>query len=321
MKSWFILVIITIIDVFQSTSVSGQIHLTGNSRLKIDSSTCIKSNGPLILSQESVLDLKGTLIVTKDIENRRPFSGFLGTGTIILSGRSNQSVSGNNVIQNLTVDNDSGITVRGVISVTKTLKMENGFIDLSRGRLHLTDSATLSGNPSGIDVMPGSGYIKTEFPGERNYPPIFFIHPGSDSVSHWISDGGISCFGIFGDTLKNALTIGTGSHPPFESEPIGINRLLLGIGNSKLKESSFEAPGCVIFPNPTHDFFTLKMDHDFSDGNVLVNIFNSQGELIRKHNMGLQPSYRFSLIGDPPGVYLVQVTVGRRMMFEKIVKN
>lgn len=321
MKSWLILVIITAIFIFQCTSVSGQMHLTGNAKLRIDSSTIIKSNGSLILSQESALELQGTMILKKDIENRRSIPNSLGTGTIVLSGKSNQTVAGNNIIQNLTVDNDSGITIDGITTVNGTLSLKKGLIDLGNGHLHIGISASVSGNPSGMGAMPGSGAVRTEFPGASNHPSLFFLHSGSDSVEHRISDDGLSSFGIFGDTQKNGLTVGAGSHPPFVPEHMGPNRLLMGIGNSKVKESIIESPMYAIFPNPTHGFFTLETGYGLPDECAHVKIFNTLGELIQKHDLGPQSSYRFSLIGSPPGVYLVQVTVGRMIMIEKIVKN
>ena len=70
-----------------------------------------------------------------------------------------------------------------------------------------------------------------------------------------------------------------------------------------MRESSFE--NIIIYPNPTHDTFTLSKPQHASD--VFLSIYSSTGNLISKSLLPYVKSAKMDISGFSPGIYLVQI--------------
>jgi uncharacterized protein (DUF2249 family) len=76
-----------------------------------------------------------------------------------------------------------------------------------------------------------------------------------------------------------------------------------------------------IFPNPTHDKFTLVYKGDVIDEGVRVEILDMQGASIMKEHLHRHHSGEFSLGNHPSGLYLVKVQVKDQMETSRLILN
>lgn len=154
-----------------------QTLITGGTTLKIVPGTSVSSMGQVTLQPAGTLDNQGTLILKGDLANQNPASSPLGTGTVVLSGTVSQTISGQNIFGNLTVDNANGITLNGDTRVNSTLTLTNGLVHLGSNDLLLGTLAAVAGTPSAANmvVATGSGQLQKEFP--AGSAPATFTYP------------------------------------------------------------------------------------------------------------------------------------------------
>ncbi len=154
-----------------------QTLITGGTTVKVVQGTSVASTGQFILLPSSTLDNQGTLILKGDLTNQNPAPSPLGTGTVVLSGTVSQTVSGQNIFGNLTVDNANGITLNGDTRINSTLTLTNGLVHLGSNDLLLGTLAAVAGTPSAANmvVATGSGQLQKEFP--AGSAPATFTYP------------------------------------------------------------------------------------------------------------------------------------------------
>jgi hypothetical protein len=120
------------------------------------------------------LNNQGTLILEKNLNNAYTTPNSIGTGTLELSGTTAQSISGQNIIQNLVVNNSSGILLEGNTRVNGTFALSNGVVKLGNYNLILGSTASVTGTPSALKMFAtdGSGQLRKEFSstGAFTYP-------------------------------------------------------------------------------------------------------------------------------------------------------
>lgn len=140
--------------------------ITSGTTLKVSSGTSVVSLENLVVKSGATLWNEGTVILKKDFTNENAAPNSLGTGTITCSGTSIQTIAGQNIIQNFTVSNSSGIIVGGNTTVNGVLTLTSGRVALGSNNLLLGPSATISGTPSAslMIVVTGSGELRKEFP-------------------------------------------------------------------------------------------------------------------------------------------------------------
>jgi hypothetical protein len=111
------------------------------------------------------LNNEGTLILEKDLNNEYTTPNSLGSGTLELSGSTTQSITGQNIIQNLVVNNPSGIFLEGNTRVNGTFTFSNGIVKLGNYNLTLGSAASVTGTPSASKMFAadGSGQLRKEF--------------------------------------------------------------------------------------------------------------------------------------------------------------
>lgn len=85
-------------------------------------------------------------------------------------------------------------------------------------------------------------------------------------------------------------------------------------GFGEFAESGFE-----IYPNPAHDFITLRFT-DAGQSHVVIQVFNNIGKLVLSKPVNLiSDSYTLGLQTFNEGLYFVKVTDGERTMLRKII--
>jgi hypothetical protein len=157
--------ILTGIFVVVSFICQGQTIVSSGTTLKIMPGTSIMSNEQLTLQSGAGLDNQGTVILKKNLANLNGSANFLGSGLVTFSGTANQSVSGQNVIQSITVNNPTGVTLAGNTRVNGVLTLTSGQVTLGSNNLLLGSGATVSGTPAAgnMVVATGAGQLQKEF--------------------------------------------------------------------------------------------------------------------------------------------------------------
>jgi hypothetical protein len=137
----------------------------------------ISSPNNKIVSDGFGLNNQGTLILEKNLHNQYPTPNIIGNGTLELSGTTVQSISGQNIIQNLVVNNSSGILIEGNTRINGTVALSNGVVRLGNNNLILGSTASVTGTPSASKMFAtdGSGQLRKEFSSAGS-----FIYPVGD---------------------------------------------------------------------------------------------------------------------------------------------
>jgi hypothetical protein len=159
-----VLVLVISLTVF-SRAMADNI-ITSGCTVKISSGIVVSSIDNLIMDAGSDLNVQGTLVLKKNLVNQNSTPDSLGNGTIEFSGTTNQTISGQNIIQNLTINNSNGLTVSGNTRVSGTLTLTSGRVTLGSNNLSLGPSSAISGTPSAscMIVPAGTGQLQREFP-------------------------------------------------------------------------------------------------------------------------------------------------------------
>ena len=173
--------LVTMIALFFSGLNPGfsQVTVVESTTVKIAPGSTLNALDNFVLKTGGNLDVQGTLILKKNLVNQNSVLDTLGSGTIVFSGSIKQSISGQNVIQNLELANSKGLTVAGNTKVNGTLTLTNGLVTLGDYNLLLGSAASVSGSPSSANmVVPTlSGQLQKEFGTIES-----FIFPVGDST-------------------------------------------------------------------------------------------------------------------------------------------
>jgi hypothetical protein len=147
-------------------SLNAQNTITGGTTLKVMPGTTLVSSENLVIKNGATLNNAGTVILKKGLANENATPNPIGTGTAEFSGTANQAINGQNIIQNLRVNNASGVTLGGNTSVNGTLALTGGTVALGSNNLLLGPLAAISGTPSStvMIITTGSGELRKEFP-------------------------------------------------------------------------------------------------------------------------------------------------------------
>ncbi|HPS63110.1 MAG TPA: hypothetical protein PLK82_08610, partial [Bacteroidales bacterium] len=114
--------IIAFMIVFSGAAYSQMTVLSGTT-VKINTATSINSTENMVLNSGGTLDVQGTLILKKNLVNQNAAANSLGTGAVVFSGTTNQTISGQNIIQNMELANSAGLTVAGNTRVNGVLTL------------------------------------------------------------------------------------------------------------------------------------------------------------------------------------------------------
>lgn len=152
-----------------------QVTVVSGTTVKVNPSTALNSSENMVLNDGGAVVVQGTLILKKNLVNQNTAPSSLGSGAVVFSGSVNQTISGQNIIQNLELSNSAGLTVAGNTRVDGVLTLTNGLVSLGNYNLLLGPAATVTGSPSAskMVVPTGTGQLQKEFPaggGSFTYP-------------------------------------------------------------------------------------------------------------------------------------------------------
>jgi len=145
---------------------NAQTIVTNGTSVVVSPGTSVNSTHHVTLQAGGTLDNKGTVILKKNLVNENATPDSLGTGLFILSGTTAQVVTGQNIIQNLTIDNTQGVEVGGNTRINGVFTLSNGVVTLGPNHLLLGSAATIAGTPSSsaMVVATDDGELRKEFP-------------------------------------------------------------------------------------------------------------------------------------------------------------
>lgn len=153
--------------------------ITSGTTLRVSAGTTLVSTGNLVINSGATLNNSGTVNLKSNLNNQHASQNSLGSGTVIFSGTAPQTISGNNTIQNLTINNASGVTNSGQTQVNGVLTLTSGRVNLGAYNLTLGTSATIGGAPSAsaMVVATGSGQMRKSFAAAGS-----FVFPVGDNT-------------------------------------------------------------------------------------------------------------------------------------------
>lgn len=90
--------------------------------------------------------------------------------------------------------------------------------------------------------------------------------------------------------------------------------------NQSLNNKRFEENSCIIYPNPTKNNLTIKLDNSTSFENSNFEIYDPTGKLILYENL---PHNLFTINTEKlhPGLYLIKIKIDGKILFHKFIKT
>jgi len=161
-----VIIFTTLLLCFTSTPPAwSQNVIAPGTTFKVGPGTTVMSGENLVVKNGALVSNAGTLVLKKGLTNEYAVPNSLGTGAAEFSGVANQSILGQNIFQNLTVNNATGITIGGNTSVYGILTLTAGKVALGSNNLLLGPSSTVAGSPSAtaMIVATGIGELRREF--------------------------------------------------------------------------------------------------------------------------------------------------------------
>jgi len=140
--------------------------ISSGTSVKINSGTIVSSAQNFVIENGAGLAIEGSLILKNNLTNQNAVDD-LGSGTIAFSGTSAQSLSGQNTLGTLAVNNPAGLDLTGNITLNTGLSLQNGHIRLGTNNLTLGSTATVTGTPSAtaMVIATGTGELRKSFSG------------------------------------------------------------------------------------------------------------------------------------------------------------
>ncbi len=134
-----------------------------------------------ISSIAQTVNNSGTITLKGNLVNQSVTQSNLGTGTIEFTGTTEQTISGQNLMGNLTVNKASGrLVIGGNTQVNGHLTLTNGRVSLGANNLLLGPSADVVGTITAANMVVaiGSGELRKSWSGNGS-----FIFPVGDTTS------------------------------------------------------------------------------------------------------------------------------------------
>jgi hypothetical protein len=166
-----------------SISSIAQTVIKSNTSLVIASGTTVIESMKFKMDNSSTLLNSGKIILKGDLENDNSSGpNNLGTGTFEFSGSTAQTISGQNIMNNVTVNNPAGVVIGGNTEVDGILTLTSGLVTLGSYNLLMGASATVGGTPSASSmvVATGTGQLQKIFTGTGS-----FTYPVGDAGPHY----------------------------------------------------------------------------------------------------------------------------------------
>ncbi len=127
---------------FTGFGAAAQTIISNGTTMIINAGTQVHSSHHFALQSGGTVNVTGTLILKKNLVNQNITANSLGSGLLVFSGLTSQSIIGQSIIQGLTINNNEGVSLSGNTMV-------NGVLTLTSGRVSL-GSSNLTVGPSGL---------------------------------------------------------------------------------------------------------------------------------------------------------------------------
>jgi hypothetical protein len=165
-------------------NAAGQTIIATGTTMRIASGTKVVLNNQLTIQSGGVLNNAGSVNLKNNLANQNALLNNLGAGVFSLTGASNQTISGQNVFQNLGISNPAGVTVAGNTMVNGILTLNSGITSLGNSNLSLGATAMIAGSPSATNMIAttGSGQLQKMFPPSGPASAWTFTFPVGDGA-------------------------------------------------------------------------------------------------------------------------------------------
>ena len=139
--------------------------VTTGTKVIIEAGSSLNSSENFVMNSGATLDVQGTLVLKKNLVNGNASANSLGSGAVVFSGTTSQSISGPNVIQNLELNNSAGLNVLNDTKVNGVLTLTSGVVALGSSHLLLGPVASVGGTPSASSMVAttGVGELRKEY--------------------------------------------------------------------------------------------------------------------------------------------------------------
>ena len=143
---------------------TGQTIIAGTT-MKVVSGCTLALTNHLTIQSGAALVCNGTAELKGNLVNQNPGNSSLGSGTVSFSGPSSQVMSGQNVIQNLGINNPAGVTIAGNTRVNGVMTLTSGITSLGNSNLTLGNTASIAGAFSlgNMIAATGTGQLQKMF--------------------------------------------------------------------------------------------------------------------------------------------------------------
>jgi len=170
-----------IITIFIVNTGSADNLITPGTILKVQPGTTLVSMDNLVIKNGATLSNSGTVVFKKNLTNENVSPDSLGSGTTEVSGTVQQTISGQNILANLTVNNSTGVVIGGNTAVNGNLALISGRVSLGSSNLTLGPLAAIVGTPSAsvMIIVTGTGELRKEFPADYSGT---FVYPVGDDT-------------------------------------------------------------------------------------------------------------------------------------------
>lgn len=196
------------------SQVSSAQLITSGTVMKVIPGTTVILNNTLTIQGTGSFSNDGTVYLKSHLVNLNTGNNSLGNGSLKVTGTTLQTISGQNVIQNILVANPAGLLLTGNTTVNGTLSLVEGITTLGNSNLLLGSTASVSGNfSSGNMIVPtGTGQVQKMFSATGNITFPVGDETGSaeySPVTLSINSGSFDINSYVGLNLTNAPYPGT----------------------------------------------------------------------------------------------------------------
>ena len=144
---------------------------------------------------------------------------------------------------------------------------------------------------------------------------------GGIGESLFADESGVYLTGIFSPFPSDTGTMNIGNYffttYGFEDIVFAKHDLMTGIEKARNAGDN----NLVIYANPNKGSFRVKLPDEFlHENNLTFTVYDSRGKIIKSQNISLNQDYpRLDIFGQPPGVYFVTVSNGKKSYSGKMV--
>ena len=107
------------------------------------------------------------------------------------------------------------------------------------------------------------------------------------------------------------------SDPAENNEGVVIDDFVI---DGTLGINDFEDGEFLIYPNPSSDIFNIKRLNTVGE-NMMVNVFDVTGKLIKKHKNITDANYQLNMNGVAKGIYFLKIQIDNKQLVKKLILN